>query len=95
VKVPIELVFVKVSIELVLVKVPIELVLVKVPIELVLVKVPIDHFHWCYHFDIDHVITQVEDYGHWIPQAPEGKKRESHRILQKSTGNSRKWKQYC
>jgi hypothetical protein len=40
------------------------------------------------------VQTHVEDYGHWIPQDPAGKKRESHRILQKSTGNSRKWKQY-
>ncbi len=39
-------------------------------------------------------ITHVEDYGHWIPQDPAGKKRESHRILQESTGNSRKWKQY-
>ncbi len=38
--------------------------------------------------------THVEDYGHWIPQDPAGKKRESHRILQESTGNSRKWKQY-
>ncbi len=39
-------------------------------------------------------VTQVEDYGHWIPQDPGGKKRESHRILQKSIGNSRNWKQY-
>ncbi len=38
--------------------------------------------------------TQVEDYGHWIPQDPAGKKRKSHRILQESPGNSRKWKQY-
>jgi len=39
-------------------------------------------------------ISHVEDYGHWIPQDPVGKKRESHRILQESNGNSRKWKQY-
>ncbi len=38
--------------------------------------------------------THVEDYGHWIPQGPTGKKRESHRIPQESNGNSRKWKQY-
>jgi hypothetical protein len=38
--------------------------------------------------------AHVEDYGHWIPQDPAGKKREIHRILQESKGNSRKWKQY-
>jgi len=44
---------------------------------------------------IDGIINaQVEGYGHWIPQDPAGKKRESHRILQESTGNSLKWKQY-
>jgi hypothetical protein len=37
---------------------------------------------------------QVEDYGHWIPQDPAGKKRERRRILRKSSGNRRKWKQY-
>ncbi len=37
---------------------------------------------------------QVEDYGHWIPQDPAGKKRERRRILQDSPGNRRKWKQY-
>jgi hypothetical protein len=34
--------------------------------------------------------THVEDYGHWIPQDPAGKKRESHRILQELVGNHRK-----
>jgi hypothetical protein len=31
--------------------------------------------------------TQVDDSGHWIPQDPAGKMRESQRILQESTGN--------
>jgi hypothetical protein len=40
------------------------------------------------------ICSQVEDYGRRIPPDPTGKKRERHRILQESTGNSRKWKQY-
>ncbi len=35
--------------------------------------------------------THVEDYGYCIPQAPAGKKRESHRILRESNGNDRKF----
>jgi hypothetical protein len=40
------------------------------------------------------IYPQVEDYGHWIPQDPAGKKRKRRRILQESPGNRRKWKQY-
>jgi hypothetical protein len=39
-------------------------------------------------------VTQVEDYGHRIPQDLAGKKQKSHWILQEGIGNRRKWKQY-
>ncbi len=37
---------------------------------------------------------QIDDYGYRIQQDPPGKTRKSHRILQESTGNNRKWAQY-
>jgi hypothetical protein len=40
------------------------------------------------------VFTQIDDSGYRIQQDPAGKTRENHRILQESTGNNRKWKQY-
>ena len=38
--------------------------------------------------------TQIEDYGHRIPQDPVGNKRERQQILQGSAVNRQNWKQY-
>jgi hypothetical protein len=36
---------------------------------------------------VGETVFQVDDSGHWIPQDPARKTRESHRILQENTGN--------
>jgi hypothetical protein len=62
-------------------------------------------FHAFFHFNLPpdwstfvfepiRTATQIKHYGHRIPQAPVGKERERHRILQESTGYTRHWKQY-